>query len=266
MRPVATLVRGLERPPLLEFMGPKCDAWALSTYARCEFRCVYCVTGVQGASTPKLPTDVLVERLRAELHHRPDVRIAVGALCDAYPDVEQRLGVTRAAIEVLVEEERTFGITTKGTTVLRDADLLRAGGRASVTVSLCSTDDAVLRQLDPRAPRVAERLGVVQELAAQGIDVKVSVAPWIPGVTDAEALLDAVGDAAQVWFTVLNVHDPHVASTRFGRRFDQARLNAAFERERDRIGPRPGVFWFDPDPLDPACPARTPVTHPPRPS
>jgi DNA repair photolyase len=113
------------------------------------------------ASTPKLPTEVLVERLRAELHHRPDVRIAVGALCDAYPDVEQRLGVTRAAIEVLVEEEGTFGITTKGTTVLRDADLLRTGGRASVTVSLCSTDDAVLRQFDSRAPRVAERLGVV---------------------------------------------------------------------------------------------------------
>jgi hypothetical protein len=79
--------------------------------------------------------------------------------------------------------------------------------------------------------------------------MKVSAAPWIPGVTDAEALLDAVGDAAQVWFTVLNVHDPHVASTRFGRRFD--RPGSTPPSSVSATASVPGVFLVRPRPARP---------------
>ena len=59
----------------------------------------------------------------------------------------------------------------------------------------------------------------------------------------------AVGSDVPIFFNVLNVHGEQVRASPFAQRFDQAQLNAAFERERDRIGKRPNVTWFEPDPL-----------------
>ena len=170
---VLEMASGSIEPSLLDEVVA-CHAWALSTYSRCEFRCVYCVTGMQGVSTPRYSVAETRERLRSELAAHPGAYIGVGGLCDAYPDVEREHRVTRAALGVLVEEERSFGVTTKGTTVLRDTDLLRRGRDVRVNVSLSGTDDALLRRVDPRAPTVAARLGVVRALVDAGIHVNVT--------------------------------------------------------------------------------------------
>jgi DNA repair photolyase len=96
---VATLLPVREQAPLLKYMAP-CETWALSTYKACEFRCVYCITGAQGTSAPQYPKAQVAVQLRRELGAiDAEASIGVGSLCDAYPSVELRYDVTRAAIE-----------------------------------------------------------------------------------------------------------------------------------------------------------------------
>lgn len=249
MQRIATLVEE-GREPLLKYLAP-CESWTLNTYAACEFRCVYCITGAQGVSTPQYPREHVAPRLRHELGAIDDQdMIGVGTLCDAYPTVESRYGVTRAAIEELIAQKRRFVIVTKGSTILRDRELLASYPQASVTVSLCTVAEEALRRVDPIAPTAEERLQVIHELASGGIRVSVSAAPWIPGVTDAKALIERVDEHIPIRFGVLNVVSPEVAASPYGRRFTQQSVNEAFMREFQRTEPARNVTWLRPVPAD----------------
>jgi DNA repair photolyase len=239
--------------PLLEPCEPL-EGWGLSTYDRCAFRCRYCITGVQGASVPRVEASDLAHQLEAELRlHRPR-RVAVGLFCDAYPPVEQELGVTRVALEVLVGHDAEVRVITKGLGVRRDIDLLAGRTGWGVNVSLCSTREDLLRPFDGTAPSPAERLDLLHDLAAAGVDVQLALSPWIPGVTDTAALIDAVDPAIPIHITPLRVRAPKVIDTPFGRDWDQVAINAAFEREFLEIGEHDNVFWSPGAPLDGSAP------------
>jgi Radical SAM superfamily len=235
-----------------------CGGWALSTYARCDFRCVYCITGAQGVSSPLVSRTELPNQLRNELAPLGrDVHISVGAICDAYPPAEAHHEVTRRALQVLVADGRHVTVITKGTLVLRDRDLL-AKADARVRVSLCAVDERALKRVDPKAPTAAERLSVIGALADSGITVSVSAAPWIPGVSDIAALLERVPPGVPVCVAPLNVSSPEVAATPYGRRFSQRAVNEAYIDEFERVGPRPFVDWVRPIRVD----ASEPEFHP----
>ena len=57
------------RPPLLEERGPV-EGWGLSTYTFCDHHCVYCITGRQGESTPRVARDQIVGQLRTLMRPR----------------------------------------------------------------------------------------------------------------------------------------------------------------------------------------------------
>ena len=231
-----------------------CGGWALTTYERCEFRCVYCITGAQGESTPIVPPLTLPRQLRRELAQvAPGEQVMVGTICDAYPTVEEHHRVTRAALEVLVNEGRDFLVVTKGTLVVRDRDLF-ASQRARVTVSLCSVNEQAIKHVDPRAPSAAERLASIHALVAFGVNVSVSAAPWIPGVSDVSALLARLPPGVPVCVAPLNVTSPEVAAMPFARRFSQREINEAYLDEFGRLASRPFVTWLRPVRVDDAGP------------
>jgi hypothetical protein len=259
-RDVALLRRYVvkHQPPLIEEVAA-CSAWALNTYLGCEFRCVYCITAAQGDSYPTYPRDELVPKLREELAALgPDICLMVGTLRDAYPSVEREHRVTRAALEELDAQGYGFGIVTKGTLVLRDVDLLARRADRTVQVSLCTVDDDALHHVDPKAPSAAERLTTVHALRDAGVCVSVNAEPWIPSVSDAGAIRDAVDDDIPVRFAPLNVVNPLVVDTPYGRRFRQPEINDAYRREFERVGPLPNVAWVRPI----SCPGSEPEHHP----
>jgi DNA repair photolyase/predicted ester cyclase len=231
-----------------------CGVWALSTYTACDIRCSYCITYAQGVSKPRVPKADVGVRLRDELARvPPDGTIGVGAFIDAYPSVEERERVTRAALEELVHHRFRTVIVTKGTAIVRDIDLLEQLRDLAVNVSLCSLDDDALQAIEPQAPPSGARLAAITALARAGIDVQLHVQPFVPGVTDAERLIEAVDPSIRVWFAPLQVRSPAVARTALGRRFTQADLDDAYLREAERVGRRPNVVWQRPlwltDPL-----------------
>lgn len=234
--------------PLVERISVS-DAWAINTYTACDIRCIYCITSAQGRSTPRYAPDVVPGQLRRELDEIGTIdRLIVGAFCDVYPGPEAQLGVTRRALEVLNERGLGFNLVTKGTTVLRDADLF-ADPDTLIQVSLTSLDDDVLAGLEPGAPSPAARLAVVHELAARGVRVLVQVSPWIPGVSDVATLRDRVDAAVLLQVTPLRLPAYLGGAARL-LRLTQAEVNDEYRQEYERVGRLPNVRWSRPPPVD----------------
>jgi DNA repair photolyase len=232
------------------FNGVMRPHWSVTPYALCDYRCVYCCTNAQGASIPLLGPDAAVDETRRWLRETEKPRyVIMGAFSDAYPSVEEELGVTRGILRELVAAEERFAIVTKGESILRDRDLLVAAGpRALVQVSLCSTDEDVLRRLDPGAPSGAARLDVIHELHRDGVRVGLNVLPWIPDITDTEALIARVPDDVEVVLGPLTFGKETDSRRLLGRGFTRDEVVRRYLEEYDRLGHVANTSWVRPAP------------------
>jgi len=105
----------------------------------------------------------------------------------------------------LLEAVRTLpgirlSITTKGTLVTRDLDLLRAiaeRSELSVNFSVTTTDAELARLLEPRAPRPDLRLAAMQRLAEAGLATRLFMMPVLLYLTDGDASIGALLQAAR---------------------------------------------------------------------
>src|SRR5437867_12184760 len=72
-------------------------------------------------------------------------------------------------------------------------------------MTVSTTRSRLARLLEPRAPQPALRLAALKQLREAGISTGVFASPLLPGITDREGDLEAVGEAAHAaraqWFT-----------------------------------------------------------------
>lgn len=227
--------------------SPMCSVWALTTYDACDIRCSYCASYAQGPSKPRASAGEVQSILERKLPSVPrEHTICLGAIIDCYPHAEAEHEVTRAALEVLVADDRDLVIVTKGTLIERDLDLLRDYDKVAVNVSVPSLDETVLEDIEPQADTGAERFATIERLAEAGVDVQLHMQPWIPGMTDGKQAVEAAAGRFEVWFAPLNVQNPVIARSRWGKRFSQREINEAYVAEMKRVGPRPNVTWSRP--------------------
>ena len=187
--------------------------WTINPFRGCEFGCRYCYArpthSYLGHADPleferriyvkHADEAKLLSRLRRARESGEEV--AIGAVTDPYQPAESRFRVTRRVLEGV---ERVpglrVGITTKSPSITRDLDLLRriaAAGELMVNVSLTSLDAALLRRIEPRAPRPDLRLAAMAELAAAGVPARLFAMPVLPFLTDREAALRKLFAAAR---------------------------------------------------------------------
>jgi len=233
----------------LWFIG-EVGVWSVNPYQRCPFRCVYCIAGSQGEAVPWHPGELVVPELRKALEQVPQgTELFVGAVVDAYPPVEEELGLTRSVLGEFSRQGRPFCINTKSTLVCRDIDILRSHpAHCDVYLGLCSLNEEALRALEPGAPSGAERLEAIRSLKSAGVDVNVDAGPWIPGVCDVEELMSRLPNGVRVQFEPLDIRRFGRTATILGQVFTQEDINAAYEVVRARFGDVPGVRWKDAPP------------------
>jgi DNA repair photolyase len=183
---------------------------SINPYRGCEHGCVYCYARPTHAFlnlSPGLDFETrLIARpgiaavLEEELR-KPAYRVqplAIGTNTDPYQPVEQGHGIMREVLQVLAAFRHPVWITTRGTTIERDIDLiapLAAMGLAAVSISVTTLDDDLARKMEPRAPAPKRRLAMIDRLARAGIPVRIQVSPLIPALTDHE--LEAVMEAGR---------------------------------------------------------------------
>ena len=65
-------------------------------------------------------------------------------------------------------------------------------------------------------------------------------------MTDAKQMVEAAAGRFKVWIAPLNVQNPVIARSRWGKRFTQREINEAYVAEMKRVGPHPNVTWARP--------------------
>ncbi len=199
--------------------------WSLNPYKGCGHGCAYCYARAYHSYLDLPPATFetqlfvktnMAELLRRELR-RPTWRgepIAIGTGTDPYQPLEGQYRLTRRCLLELAEVDNPGSITTKGTLVVRDVDVIAELARRtdfSVHISLISLDAELLKRLEPGAPPPASRLRAIERLSAAGIPVSVFLSPVLPGITDrGDQIEDVVRAAAEhgardVWTSTLRL-------------------------------------------------------------
>ncbi|MGR3435372.1 MAG: PA0069 family radical SAM protein [Shimia sp.] len=183
---------------------------SVNPYRGCEHGCIYCFArpghaylglspGLDFESVLTVKPDA-PRRLETELRS-PRYAVApitIGTNTDPYQPLEAEHRIMRGCLEVLRDHRHPVMVTTKGSLVERDFDILAemaADGLARLAVSVTTLDAGLARRMEPRVPSPARRLAVIAAAAEAGIPVRVLVSPVVPGLTDHE--IEAIlGEAA----------------------------------------------------------------------
>lgn len=121
--------------------------------------------------------------------------VALGTATDPYQAAEGRYRLSRACLEALADFATPGTVTTKGTLVVRDVDVLQhlqARAGAGVNLSLITLDEGVWRALEPGTPAPRQRLRALRRLADAGVPCGIALAPVLPGLTDGPGALEDV--------------------------------------------------------------------------
>ena len=173
---------------------------ALNIYKGCTHGCRYCYCPefcrmqrdvFHAGANPK--KDIIKKIRRDAAKARGDDRaILLSFMGDPYQREEVNLKLTRQAIEILIENELSFTVLTKGgRRAARDFDLLSSHGRKAgfgSTIVFTSQEDA--DHWEPGAASLADRVEAIRDASLSGIPTWVSLEP----VIDPRQALDVIRD------------------------------------------------------------------------
>ncbi len=180
-------------------------SWTINPYRGCQHACAYCFarnthTYLDLDAGRDFDSKVVVKVNAADLLRRelaaPRWRgehIAMGTNVDCYQRAEGRYRLMPGIIEALAAAANPFSILTKGTLVLRDADLLARAAEVTdvgLNVSAGIIDKSISRSLEPGAPDPDRRLSVCAALNRRGLPCGVLMGPVVPFLTDSPDQLD----------------------------------------------------------------------------
>jgi DNA repair photolyase len=190
----------------------KIHPYVLNPYTGCQHACTYCYARfMQRYSGHTEPwgrfVDIKVnaaELLAREVLKKKVARVWVSGICDPYQPLEARYRLSRACLEILVNNQWPVSILTRSALVLRDLDILRNGIDLEAGFSVTTADDRIRRCFEPSAPPIAARLEALDQLHQAGIRTYAMIAPLLPG---AEGLAEVLpGKVDRVILDKMNYH------------------------------------------------------------
>ncbi|MBN1438663.1 MAG: hypothetical protein JW929_04560 [Anaerolineales bacterium] len=182
------------------------DKYSAHPYIGCRHGCEFCYCrgghylGQRDPDTFNTLIQVKTnapELLRKELARRtPDV-ISCG---DWQLPAEERYGLSRRMLEVVLALGFPFLAIERSPFLLRDLDLLQEINRKSwacVTLSFSNVDPALKQAFEPHSPGLEPRLEMMKKIAQAGVPVGMNLMPVLPFLGDDNAHLEAAVRAAK---------------------------------------------------------------------
>ena len=121
--------------------------------------------------------------------------IGTGSMTDPYMPLEEKLGMTRKAIETVHRYGFGFTVITKSPLILRDLELLQAintKAKCVIQMTLTTYDDSLCEILEPNVAVTSERFAVLKTLRDAGIPTVVWLTPILPFINDTVENLEGV--------------------------------------------------------------------------
>jgi len=164
----------------------------MNIYRGCCHGCIYCDSRsdcyrIEDFDRVRAKENALQIINHDLLSKRKSGIVASGSMSDPYNPFEEKLRLTRGALELFDRYLYGAAIFTKSNLIARDADILsEISSHSSVFCCLsitCASDDLSLK-IEPNAPPSSARFAAVRALSDAGIYVGVLLAPILPFITD----------------------------------------------------------------------------------
>lgn len=173
----------------------------MNLYRGCTHGCIYCDSrsacyhinhGFEDIEIKENAIELLEDALRRK---RNKCMIGTGSMTDPYMPLEEKLGMTRKAIETVHRYGFGFTVITKSPLILRDLELLQAintKAKYVVQMTLTTYDDSLCKILEPNVAVTSERFTVLKTLRDAGIPTVVWLTPILPFINDTVENLEGI--------------------------------------------------------------------------
>ena len=165
----------------------------MNLYRGCTHGCIYCDSRSECYQIKHTFEDIEIKENAIELlestlrRKRNKCMIGTGSMTDPYMPLEEKIGMTRKAIETVYRYGFGFTVITKSPLILRDLELLRAVNKKAkcvVQMTLTTYNDSLCKILEPNVAVTSERFAVLKKLRDAGIPTVVWLTPILPFIND----------------------------------------------------------------------------------
>ena len=165
----------------------------MNLYRGCQHGCIYCDARslcyqinhpFEDIEVKENALPLLEQALRAK---RKKCMIGTGAMSDPYMPLEEKLQLTRGALELIHRYGFGVAIQTKSCRILRDLELLKAindQNKAVVQMTLTTYDERLCRMVEPNVSTTRQRAEALRKFRDAGIPTVVWLSPLLPWLND----------------------------------------------------------------------------------
>lgn len=167
----------------------------MNIYRGCTHGCIYCDSRSKCYRFTHPFEDIEVKQnapylLEAALRSkRKRCMIGTGSMSDPYMHCEEKLGLTRRCLEIILKYGFGATVQTKSDRIMRDIGLLGEINRTAkcvVQMTLTTFDDELCRIIEPDVCVTSRRFEVLCEMKKAGIPTIVWMTPILPFINDTE--------------------------------------------------------------------------------
>ena len=165
----------------------------MNLYRGCQHGCIYCDARslcyqinhpFEDIEVKENALPLLEQALRAK---RKKCMIGTGAMSDPYMPLEEKLQLTRGALELIHRYGFGVAIQTKSCRILRDLELLKAindQNKAVVQMTLTTYNERLCRMVEPNVSTTRQRAEALRKFRDAGIPTVVWLSPLLPWLND----------------------------------------------------------------------------------
>lgn len=173
----------------------------MNLYRGCLHGCIYCDARSLCYQMNHVFEDIAVKENALELleqalkRKRKRCMIGTGAMTDPYLPIEEKLCLTRGALELIDQYGFGVAVQTKSAKILRDLELLDRINRRSkavVQMTLTTHDDALCRLIEPNVSVTSERVAALKVFRDAGIPTVVWLSPILPFLNDTRENIEGI--------------------------------------------------------------------------
>lgn len=165
----------------------------MNLYRGCQHGCIYCDSRslcyqmnhpFEDIEVKENALPLLEQALKTK---RKRCMIGTGAMSDPYIPLEERLRLTRGALELIHRYGFGVAIQTKSARILRDLELLKAindQSKAVVQMTLTTCDEKLCRIVEPAVSTTRQRVEALKRFRDAGVPTVVWLCPLLPWLND----------------------------------------------------------------------------------
>jgi len=175
--------------------------YVINPYRGCEFGCFYCYTQAnKNIGNNKLAQALavktnIVDLLKKELTTKKIKRVLLGSTTECFQPCEKVFHLTEKIMHTLNEKNIPFTILTKSATIADYAKIIAANKNNKVFFTINFSDENTIKKIEPSSSALSERLSAINALIAHNVSIRIHIGPFIPFLSDLNALMRLIPDA-----------------------------------------------------------------------